>query len=71
MVHHLEMKQNLHDETKRLLCEADLSLSEISKKCDVSTRWLSYFAGGSGENYSVTKVQRVHDFLKQEESEAA
>ena len=57
------MEYNLLNETLRMLDQREQSAAEISSACGVSVRWLAYLQNGHGSDYSVSKVQRVHDYL--------
>lgn len=55
---------NLYLETVELLNkQTQHTKSEIARQSEVSVRWLGYLASGEKSDYSVTKVQRVYDFL--------
>jgi hypothetical protein len=60
--------------TRRLLAASKLPLSEIAAGAGdpVTTEWLKKFAGDYRSDPSVTRVQRVHNFLvKQKKGRAA
>lgn len=54
---------NLLQETLSLLAKTKLSKLHIAEQCDVSYRWLINLANEESEHLSVTRVQRIHDFL--------
>lgn len=61
----------LYDQTMVLLDKSSMSKKEISEQSSVSERWLYNLASGESQDLSVTKVQRVYDFLSSQESKTA
>lgn len=61
-MHYIAM--NLYNETVKLLNEQKtVTRVVIAEHSGVSLRWLSYLSSGTNPDFSVTKVQRVYDFL--------
>lgn len=54
---------NLYKETMNLLKNANVTKAQIAKEAKVSLRWLGYLASEEKPDYSVSKVQRVYDYL--------
>lgn len=59
------MEPNLLTKTRQLLSESTLPLREIAAGAGepVTHEWLKKFAGDYQSDPTVTRVQRLHDFL--------
>ncbi len=64
---------DLLSKTRSLLAECDLPLREIAAGAGdpVTHEWLKKFAGNYQSDPTVTRVQRLHDFLVRQRSRAA
>lgn len=64
---------DLLTKTRRLLEDSDLPLREIAAGAGepVTHDWLKKFSGDYASDPSVTRVQRLHDFLVARKSRAA
>jgi hypothetical protein len=63
---------DLLTKTRRLLAECDLPLRDIAAGAGepVTHEWLKKFAGDYQSDPTVTRVQRLHDFLARRKSRA-
>lgn len=64
------LDMNLLEETRDLLARSSLTLEQISEGSNVSIRWLGYLRAGTADPV-FSKLSRVNDFLKQQETACA
>jgi phage portal protein BeeE len=62
-----DSSMNLYEKTVDLLASTKKTKKDIAENCGVSYRWLFNLAHQKSEDLSVTKVQRVYDYLSQED----
>lgn len=64
---------DLLSKTRKLLADCELPLREIAAGAGepVTHEWLKKFAGDYQSDPTVTRVQRLHDFLTRRKSRAA
>lgn len=54
---------DLHEDTLRLMSEAELPVTQICKDCDLTTRWYYLLKAGEIKNPGYQRLQRLHDYL--------
>ena len=54
---------NMLTETLKLIAASSMTPQQIADKSNVKKRWIYYVINGEIKNPSVTRLQRVHDFL--------
>lgn len=57
----------LYKKTIELLDKTEKPMSTIADKTDVGLRWLYDLRAGRFSDPGVNKIQRIHDYLHQEE----
>lgn len=63
--------KDLYTETMELLAESEETISSMAKGSEVNFHWLAKLRQGKFENPGIKTMQKLHDYLVSQKTQAA